>query len=113
MPRSLNEPPYSHCLIGLWLAGNCTSRGNGIIKMLDIYDPMTGLIESRLRRRLRKQGFRLVKSHARNPLALDYGHYCLVDLLMDRVYGTPRTTSVLNIDEVISFAQIGRSATGF
>ena len=112
MPESLNEPPHSHCLTRLRLAGNCTAREKGMIAVLDIDDPMTGLIESRLRRHLRKQGFRLIKSRARNPLAADFGHYCIYDVRKALLYGTPRTKNVMNINEVAGFAQIERGASG-
>lgn len=35
--------------------------------------------ENRLRRRAQRQGFRLMKSRRRDPQALDYGTYMLVD----------------------------------
>ena len=35
--------------------------------------------ENRLRRALERQGFRLVRSARRDPMAVDYGQYTIVD----------------------------------
>ncbi len=46
------------------------------------------LTESRVRYRARKNGFRLCKSRARNPHAIDYGSYWLIDPYINGiVYG--------------------------
>ena len=53
--------------------------------------------ENRLRRAAVRQGLRLVKSRSRDPRALDYGGYMLVDgnnLVVAGELGSPRALSL-------------------
>jgi hypothetical protein len=52
--------------------------------------------ENRLRRMADRQGLRLVKSRRRDPRALDFGTYMLVDVQNNTVAAGPG----MNIDEI-------------
>jgi len=57
--------------------------------------------ETRLRRMADRQGLRLVKSRRRDPYALDFGKYMLVDALDAVVAGAgPAGDPSLTLDEV-------------
>ena len=60
--------------------------------------------ENRLRRMAERQGLRLVKSRRRDPLAMDYGGYMLVDVFNNTVVaGELNTPRVLTVDEVEAY----------
>lgn len=59
--------------------------------------------ENRLRRAAERQGFRLVKSRRRDPRALDYGRFMIVDRDNRAVAGELNTGRGLTIDQVESF----------
>ena len=66
---------------------------------------MTGNVrENRLRRMAKRQGFRLVKSRRRDPRAIDYGGYMIVDLQTNAVVagGSPYAFN-LDIDEAEAY----------
>lgn len=57
--------------------------------------------DSRLRRIARQQGLRLVKSRSRNPLAIDYGGYMIVDAASNVVLaGELNTPMAMSLDAV-------------
>ena len=60
--------------------------------------------ENRLRRRAQRQGLMLQKSRRRNPLALDYGGYWLVDVQHNLVVaGGQGSGYALDLDAVEMF----------
>lgn len=59
--------------------------------------------ENRLRRMADRRGFRLMKSRTRDPKALDYGLYALVDVRTREAVNppiAPRWTCSWTLDEV-------------
>ena len=65
--------------------------------------------ENRLRRMARRQGLSLLKSRRRDPLAIDYGGYMLVDSTSNSVVmgGDPFPHSA-TVDEVEAWLKVGR-----
>lgn len=60
--------------------------------------------ENRLRRMAERQGLRLTKSRRRDPRALDYGGYALVDETNGIVFGTEGVgRMVATLDEVEAY----------
>ena len=60
--------------------------------------------ENRLRRAAERQGLRLVKSRRRDPRALDYGGYWLIDRSHLIVCGGDNGASLDEIEEVLNSA---------
>lgn len=57
--------------------------------------------ENRLRRKAKRQGFLLVKSRRRDPYALDFGEFMVVDAFTNTiVYGELNSPRALSLDEV-------------
>lgn len=56
--------------------------------------------ENRLRRAAKRQGLRLVKSRRRDPRALDYGRYWLLDSRNRLLSGNPYRDHSATLDEV-------------
>jgi hypothetical protein len=57
--------------------------------------------EARLRRMAERQGLKLVKSRRRDPLAVDYGRYVIVDPHSNRpVAGEFGSASAMSLDDV-------------
>ncbi len=103
----------THILTGIRLASESNERSRGLVKYLDPSDPSTVVIESRLRRKLRKNGYRLIKSRARSSAVQDYGHYCIFDLRRNLMHGIPGSKRVLNIDEIIGWTNIERTSDDY
>jgi hypothetical protein len=60
--------------------------------------------ENRLRRMAQRQGLRLVKSRLRDPRAIGYGGYMLVDAAMNTVVcGEIDSAQALDLDEVEAY----------
>ena len=57
--------------------------------------------EDRLRRAAKRQGLRLIKSRTRDPRALDYGGYWVMDEVQQRAHGP--VPSGMTLDEVERF----------
>jgi hypothetical protein len=70
--------------------------GNGGVIMT--MDPAQKVRENRLRRVADRRGLRLVKSPRRDPRALDYGTYRLVDLRTDS-----SASETLTLDEIEAY----------
>jgi hypothetical protein len=58
------------------------------------------VFENRLRRAARRQGLRLEKSRTRDPRALDYGKYWLLDNRNIVVYGHRHRA---NLDQIVEY----------
>jgi len=63
--------------------------------------PAEKVREDRLRRAAKRQGLRLIKSRTRDPRALGYGGYWLMDDARQRAHGP--VPSGLSLDEVEQF----------
>ncbi len=63
---------------------------------------MSKVKENRLRRMADRQGLRLLKSRRRDPMAIDYGRYALVDLETNGTVHADLVNSIyaLTLDEV-------------
>jgi hypothetical protein len=66
--------------------------------------------EDRLRRAAKRQGLRLIKSRTRDPRALDYGGYWLMDDAQQRAYGP--IPSGMTLDEVERFLDLPSTEQG-
>jgi hypothetical protein len=65
--------------------------------------------EARLRRMANRQGYRLIKSRRRDPRALGYGGYMIVDASANAVVaGELDSPRALNLDEVEAWLTEGR-----
>jgi hypothetical protein len=61
-------------------------------------------MENRLRRKARQCGLRLSKSRRRDPSALDYGLYCLIDIRTGGLdHWAGQFAHVLDLDEVEAY----------
>ena len=60
--------------------------------------------ENRIRRVLKRQGYRLVKSRRRDPQALDYGDYMIVDERKCCILGKDPWSFSATLDEVEEWA---------
>jgi hypothetical protein len=62
--------------------------------------------ENRLRRMAERQGYRLEKSRRRDPMAIDYGGYMLVDAYKNTVVygyaGHAYTLTIEDIEQILS-----------
>jgi hypothetical protein len=54
-----------------------------------VVDPETKMLENRLRRAAERQGLKLKKSGTRDPRALDYGLFALVDIETEQPVNPP------------------------
>lgn len=72
----------------------------------EISKPLFKVVENRARRIAQRQGLRLVKSRRRDPQAIDYGTYMLVDDRNRVVGGAER----MNFGEVIAYLTSGAEA---
>lgn len=63
--------------------------------------------ENRLRRAAARQGLRLVKSRRRDPRALDYGNYMLIELQRNLCFlgADPLQNGVCTLDDVEDFLE--------
>lgn len=75
---------------------------SGIIAGMSEHTDQTDKVrENRLRRAAERQGLTLVKSRRRDPRALDYGCFMIVDLHTNSVVaGELNTPRALTLDEV-------------
>jgi hypothetical protein len=65
--------------------------------------------ENRVRRAAKRQGLELVKNRLRDPRALDYGTYGLIDAFThERVAGNERTGFGLSLDDIEAELDRGR-----
>jgi hypothetical protein len=65
--------------------------------------------ENRARRAAKRQGLELVKNRLRDPRALDYGTYGLIDAFThERVAGNERTGFGLSLDDIEAELDRGR-----
>jgi hypothetical protein len=71
-------------------------------------DQVEKVRENRARRAAARQGLALEKSRRRDPRALDYGVYWLVDISTDRlVEGNGPDRSCVDLDEVERLLELG------
>src|SRR5712671_6443778 len=64
-------------------------------------DAVEKVREARLRRMAKRQGLKLVRSRRRDPLAIDYGRYVIVDPDSNRtVAGELGSASAMTLDDV-------------
>lgn len=69
--------------------------------------------ENRLRRMAKRQGLRLEKSRRRDPKAVDYGGYMLIDIRSNGiVYGSDDFPYQADIDEIEEFLTIDTTNIG-
>lgn len=60
--------------------------------------------ENRLRRAAERQGLRIIKSRRRDPRAIDYGGYMIVDIQLNAVVaGELNSPMAMSLDEVELF----------
>ena len=62
--------------------------------------------ENRLRRKLKRMGYRLTKNRVRDPKAWNYGGYMIFDLLEEAVVaGGSKLSFTLSLEDVEQFTQ--------
>lgn len=71
------------------------------VEVNEMTDTEFKILENRLRRAARRQGMQLVKSRSRDPRAIDYAGYMLVDIESGGVVagelGSPRVLSTRDV----------------
>lgn len=68
--------------------------------------------ENRLRRMAERQGLRLVKSRRRDPRAIGYGGYMIVNQDNNAVAGEIDSARALNLDAIEDYLTGDRGASG-
>ena len=63
------------------------------------------VFENRIRRMAERQGLRLAKSRRRDPRALDFGKYCLVDHVGRHVFGADIGHMDATLDRIAAYLE--------
>ncbi len=72
----------------------------------DLKETELKVFENRIRRMAERQGLRLVKSRRRDPRALDFGKYCLVDVATNVVvFGADSGRMDVTLDRIAAYLE--------